>query len=358
MVFSTRKQNISLRCFSFSVEIESLSRLFIRLTILLALLLITCPAFAQRDRDTFTPNPTLEISGRIILAESSEPGRNIEVRLERFTGGIVDQLMTDSAGKFRFIVPQRGYYTVLVKAPGFYPAQQQADLGVLFRAFLVFELVKEKSTNSSSQAGRLGFIDVRIPSAARDQYERAGAAVARKDLKGAIPHLQQAVFIYPTFYEAQLLLGTTLMDLRRWDEAEETLRRTLEIKPDSAPALFSLGEVYWRQKRYDEAEKTLQRGLKLDEKSWHGHFTLGRLYWDKGEIAKAGPPIGKTLQLKPDFAEAHLLAGNLLLRLQQQERALVEYQEYLRLAPKGEFAAQTRELTKKIKTALDAAKKN
>jgi hypothetical protein len=56
------------------------------------------------------------------------------------------------------------------------------------------------------------------------------------------------------------------------------------------------------------------------------------------------PCVGRTLQLKPDFAEAHLLAGNILPRLGLQQRAQVEYEEYLRLAPKGEYAVEARDL--------------
>lgn len=324
-------------------------KLSIRLQTLLAFLLITCPSFAQRDRDTFNPNPNLEISGRVLLAETAQPGRNIEVRVERFSGGIVDQMMTDGGGRFRFLVPQRGYYKVVVKAPGFSQAQQDADLQVLFRAFLVFELVRDQSASPASAVGTLRFIDLRIPSAARDEFARAQTALAKKDFAESILHLEKAVFIYPEFYEAQLLLGATLMDLRRWEKAEEALRRTREIKPDSAPTLFSLGEVYWRQKRYDLAEKTLLDGLKLDDQSWHGYFTLARLYFEKNEFLKAAAPIGRTLQLKPDFAEAHLLAGNILLKLNQRERAVVEYQEYLRLSPKGEFAAEARNLVQKLR---------
>lgn len=52
------------------------------------------------------------------------------------------------------------------------------------------------------------------------------------------------------------------------------------------------------------------------------------------------------------------LAGNILLRLAQKERALTEYEEYLRLAPKGEFAPQARGLTEKLKTSLGDGKKN
>ena len=124
--------------------------------------------------------------------------------------------------------------------------------------------------------------------------------------------------------------------------------RALEIKPENPPALLALGEVFWREKRFPEAERNLTSGLKLDERNWHGHFTLARLYWDQGDALRVGVSIGHTLQLKPDFAEAHFLAGNILLRLNQPQRARLEYEEYLRLAPRGEYAAAARELAQKL----------
>jgi len=135
------------------------------------------------------------------------------------------------------------------------------------------------------------------------------------------------------------------------------LLRALEIKSGNPTTLLALGEVYWREKRFDDAERSLLNGLKLDDKNWNGHFTLGRLYLDKGEVMKAGPSIGRTLQLKPDFAEAHLLAGNILLKLNQHQRAQVEYQEYVRLAPKGEYAAEVRELIQKLNKLASENKK-
>jgi tetratricopeptide (TPR) repeat protein len=183
------------------------------------------------------------------------------------------------------------------------------------------------------------------------EFVRGREALAKKSAQDAIVHFQKALFFYPEFFEADLLLATAFMDLRDWHKAENALMSALEIKRDNATALLALGEVYWREKRYDEAEKTLLEGLKLEDKNWHGHFTLGRLYWEKGEVMKAGPAIGRTLQLKPDFAEAHLLAGNILLRLNQPQRAQAEYEEYLRLAPKGEYATEARALIQKLKTA-------
>jgi tetratricopeptide (TPR) repeat protein len=316
------------------------------------MLLVATPARAQRDRDTYNVSPqSFEVSGQVRVAGTSEPVQNVQVRLERFSGGTIDQMATDSRGRFRFANLQRGYYKVIINSPGFRPTQQDADLQILFKAFLVFDL----SADTPKSPGSLvltDVIDARAPAEAREAYSHGRTAYSRNERQSAIEHLQKAISIYPEFFEARLLLGTAFMDQREWQKAEEILARALEMKPENATVILSLGEIYWREKRYDEAEKTLLAGLKLEDNSWHGHFTLGRLYWDMNQVMKAAPAVGRTLQLKPDFAEAHLLAGNILLRLQQQERALAEYQEYLRLAPKGEFAAPTRELVQKLSKAV------
>ena len=327
--------------------------------LVLPLVLLTATsAVAQRDRDTYNPgNQSFEVSGQVNLAGTNEPALNMPVRLERFSGGLIDQLNTDSRGRFRFPNLQRGYYRVIVNAPGFYPTQQDADLTQLFRIFLVFELATEKRTGVLTLTDLTDVVDARVPSEAREKFLQGRTALAKKNYRDAIPYLEQANNIYPNFFEAHLLLATALIDLREWEKAEPVLQRALELKPENAAALISLGEVYWRQKRFQQAEETLLAGLKVDDKSWNGYFNLGRLYWQMGNTAKAGPAIGRTLQLKPEFAEAHLLAGNILLRVAQPERALAEYQEYLKLSPKGDFAPQTRELVLKLSKAIVENKK-
>ncbi len=324
-------------------------RFIFRLTILSVLLLIAARASAQRDRDSYNPsNQSFEVSGQVNVTETSRPAVNVPVRLVRFSGEIIDQITTDSRGRFRFVNLQRGYYKVIINAPGFGPAQQEADLTLLFKAYLLFALTRTDSNSANGLGASIEVIDARVPRSAREEFIRGREALAKKSAQDAIAHFEKALFFYPEFFEADLLLATAFMDLRDWQNAERVLLSALEIKADNAAARLALGEVYWREKRYDEAEHELLEGLKLEDKNWHGHFTLSRLYWDKGEVMKAGPSIGRTLQLKPDFAQAHVLAGNILLRLNQPERARTEYEEYLQLAPKGEYAAEARELIQKL----------
>ena len=329
-------------------------RFVVCLLVMVAFAVMVQPVLAQRDRDTYNPNSqAFEVSGEVRTGDSGGMMANIPVRLERFSGGLIDQIVTDNRGRFRFPNLQRGYYRVIVNTPGYRPMQQDADLQVLARVYLVFELTADASKTPTGMPLLIDVVDARVPTAAREAFSNGRSALAKKSYKEAIAHLQQAVATYTNFFEAHLLLGVAYMDLREWDSAEKAMQRAVEIKPDSGAAMIYLGEIYWRQKRYSDAEQTLRDGLKLDEKSWHGQFTLGRLYWDMGEVAKAGGPIGMTLQLKPDLAEAHLLAGNILLRVNQRERALVEYREYLRLAPKGEFVSQAQELVRKLEKSLN-----
>jgi len=328
----------------------------LRLCLLLAVVMLSaCPAFAQRDRDTYTSGVSIEISGEVRLADNNQPARGVTVRLERFSGGILDQIATDGQGRFRFSSLQRGYYTIIIKAQGFATAQQQADLQVLTRAYLIFELKPDVRT--SAPASSSAVLDARVPSDAQDEMTKGRVALQEKNVKEALQHFEKAVQLFPSYYEAQLVLGNTYMEEREWEKAETALRHALELKPQSTAARIALGEVYRRQKRYAEAAKVLQEALKLDDESWQGHFTLGRVFWEMNEVARSGTHIGRTLQLKPDFAEAHLLAGNILLRVGQPERALVEYQEYLRLEPKGDFTAQAQEMVRKIKKAMAERKK-
>ena len=325
-----------------------------RLLPIAVLLLMTSPVLAQRERDTYTGNSqTFEVSGEVRFADTGVSATSAQVRIERFSGGLIDQIVTDNRGRFRFPNLQRGYYKVIVNAPGYKTSQQDADMQVLFRVFLVFELVADSAKGASGLPLLTDVIDARVPAEARADFDKGHAALLKTNYKEGIAYLEKASLSYSNFYEAQLLLGIAFLDMKEWENAEKSLVRALEIKPQTAAAMIYLGEVYWRQKRNNDAEQTLLEGLKLDEKSWHGQFTLGRLYWDMGEIAKAGGPIGKTLQLKPDLAEAHLLAGNILLRVHQRERALVEYREYLRLAPKGEFVPQVQELVRKVEKTLN-----
>jgi tetratricopeptide (TPR) repeat protein len=286
------------------------------------------------------------------LADNSDKAaEQILVTLEAFGGGIVDQVRTDSAGKFRFTGLASELFRVIIRHPGFGEIQREVDLRTINRENLQLQLVPERSENRPT--GRAGIINIDVPSEAQKEFDQGRTILLdEKNVEKAITHLEKAISLHPPFAEAHLLLGTAYIDNKQWEKAERELKKTLDIDAKAVGAYFALGDAYRQQRKYAEAEKVLHDGLKLEPKSHQGHFTLGQVYFAKGDVTKAGPEVGQALQLKPDYAEAYLLAGNLFLKTRNAASALQMFEEYLRLEPKGHYAAQTREMVERVRKAM------
>jgi tetratricopeptide (TPR) repeat protein len=306
--------------------------------------------FAQRDNDIMAPGSVYEISGEIRSADNKTI-ENVMIRIESSTGALVEQGTADNMGRFRFIRLRPGQYKVFATATGLTASPQSVDLSRASpRVHVFLQLVPASPLFRTTGNSRV--VDARVPLDAQAAFEKARGAVAAKKIDEAITHLQKATRVYPDYYEAHRTLGQLYMDNSQWEKAEASLRQAVRIDPKAVPALSSLGEVYRREKKYEEAQKTLEEALKLDNNSWESNFTLGRIYWELKDIAKAGRYVARSIELQPNVAEGHLLAGNIFIRAGLPENALIEYEEYLRLAPKGEFSAQTQALVDQLKKSI------
>jgi tetratricopeptide (TPR) repeat protein len=316
-------------------------------------LLIAGSGSVFSQNDTSLPGSSFEISGQIRSPDGRKTIEFVSVRLERAGGSLVDQRMTDSMGRFRFSRLNPGQYVVSAKSPGFNVSPQTVDLNRFIpRAFLLLQLVPETSLFASKNAGRSAVINANIPEKARKEMDKAQVALAQKKTDEGILYLEKAVSLFPEFLDAHMLLGSTYMELGNLVKAEAAFGMALKTDPKSVDARVSLGEVHRRQKNYPKAEQFLLEALKQDEEAWVAHYTLARVYWETNEIIKTGRQIGRTIQLNPQFAEAHLLGGNVFMKIGMPENALVEYEEYLRLAPNGQPVASTKDLVQKIRRSL------
>jgi Flp pilus assembly protein TadD len=326
---------------------------------------ITVCQYVIRGQVQTAPNvTTVEIHGQVRFADGGAPAANVVVRLESYDGGgSISEAFTDRLGKFQFPALPPAQYSVRVHQSGYRDVQQNVDMTTTTSGLVFLQLVRDSSPSPAIAA--TGSIDANVPPAAQKEFDKGAAALAeggRDKTAFAARCFEKAVSIYPRFVEARLKLGTSYMDLEQWDKAEKALLATLESDARAFNALFALSEIYLRQNKIDEAEKVLVKGLAIQDQSYLGHLNLARVYWEKARTLKdllvAKPALEKSyeevkraLTLNPDLAGAHLLKGNLLLRVSRTADALVEFGEYLRLEPNGPFAAETRTLVDKIRKA-------
>ena len=85
------------------------------------------------------------------------------------------------------------------------------------------------------------------------------------------------------------LLGAVLVKMRRLEQAEQVLKRTVRLAPTFAKPHEDLGFVLLELERYEEAAEVLQKAVRLDPKLEFAHFNLGKAlaFTGKGEDADA-----------------------------------------------------------------------
>jgi tetratricopeptide (TPR) repeat protein len=269
--------------------------------------------------------------------------------------------MTDSRGKFDVALMESSRYTVTVHAAGYRDETAEADLATVPRASIQITLHELPATASADTLpvapGEIVSVnDLNVPENAQREFDK-GRKLLLEEHKSAesIASFRKAIQLAPSYSQAYFLLGTAYLDTGKWSDAETSLDKAISFNEKLGPAYLALGSCLVMQKKFAEAEKQLLQGLELNPDASRGHYDLGRAYYALNRFPEAEPHARKVVALEPDFPDAHVLLGNVLLRLRDGAGALTEFQEYLRLAPKGPLAPPTQELVNKLKAALAAA---
>jgi tetratricopeptide (TPR) repeat protein len=194
--------------------------------------------------------------------------------------------------------------------------------------------------------------DLAIPEPARQEFTKGQDALRAENTDEAVKHFQKAIKLYDAYPQAYRLLADAYVEKQQWPKAETALKKSIELQPDLAPAYFDLGALRNQTKNYSGAEEALKRGLELTPDATIGKYELAKTYWGLGRWQDASPFAADTVKALPDLAAAHVLLGNIRLKLRDAPGALHEYQEYLRIEPQGSMAPQVRDMVDKLQKAL------
>ena len=137
------------------------------------------------------------------------------------------------------------------------------------------------------------------------------------DFDGSEKEFQRAIELNPNYATAHHWYGIVLLaPLGRFDQAIFELRRALELDPLSLPINASLGRTYYLARRYNEAMEQLRKTLEMNPGFYYAHWNLGSALAANGAMGAAIAEYQQARALSDDplvlglLARAYASSGN------------------------------------------------
>lgn len=331
------------------------------LLIIFACLFLIGTASAQRAMESSTAadlgtGGRFLIQGTVIFPSGQRVDRPLKIRLATPTRGELIT-MTDTNGRFTFPRLTPGNYTIIIDADENYDAvNEQTNIVQAMRTMgsteeIIPVQIRLKRKASDAIRPEVVHADlVNIPKPAVDLYNTALKLAQDGKNKAAIDKLNEAIKAHPNFMLAFNELGVQYQKIGELDKAGEALQSALKISPNSFAPLVNHGIVLVRLKKYAEAEAALRIALRENDKSAVAHFYFGRALAYLGQFDDAEKELNAAITLGGEqMKEAHRYLGAIYHARGDNDRAIIQLETYLRIAPKAEDAGAVRDLIKQLK---------
>ncbi len=170
------------------------------------------------------------------------------------------------------------------------------------------------------------------------KMNRAKDLAQDDDVEAAAKLLQSVVAEDPNIMDAHLTLGNWLVRLKRGEEAIESFRRALALKPDDDIALGNLARLYLSRGRKSDAEDALrvfETALSRNPKNPQAWFQLAVLSMDMGDADKAKHSFVRAAEENPKMGAAWIGQGALAFSASRLAEAEQMIRKGLELEPEA-----------------------
>lgn len=132
------------------------------------------------------------------------------------------------------------------------------------------------------------------------------------NVKDAEQSLRKAIELDDRSMRPRMDLADVLSSQKRWPEAAALYQAVIGAEPTHAGAHYALGLAYAQLGRADDARTALLKSAELDPKAPLPHVALARWHGGRKEFPQALASVGKALERNPKSVDALLLRGDLL----------------------------------------------
>lgn len=296
---------------------------------------------------------TFDLEGQI------HPEARAGVYLHGSTSPFQASTLSDGRGRFQFRKLAAGAYTVVVFVPGRGETRRTIDVGpgladARGRVPVTVEIVESKLVTDDSirRKNVISLRELSIPDQARREYNDAQKKLGRRDVEGAVGHLERAVKLAPQFSAAWNNLGTIAYQTRQFDRAEGHFRRALEADAEAYEPAVNLGGVLLTLEKPQEALSYNLYCVLQRPNDALANSQLGMNYFYLGDLERALKYLKTAKGLDPGhFSHPQLLLVEIYLRRNDAAAAAAEMEDFLRHHPDWPAAAKMREAITKLRAS-------
>ena len=318
----------------------------------LVLLLFIVNAFGQTS--SLHSGTMLTLTGTVVTADG-RPVRDARVEVhELLNGGEVTYAYTLPGGSFSFNNLPTGHYEVRVTS-GLQEARERVDLDH------INQQVTLRIADSAADAGgapTISVAEMKVPSKAKKEYEKAEEAFGKHKLDEARAHCDKALAAAPTYSRALTLSALLNLSDNKLEEAVKQAEQSIKSDYGYAMGYVVLGAIYNASNRYDDAIRTIERGMPLAPSAWQANFELAKALLGKGDYQRSLAAVDRAMQTAPaEYAPVHLVRAHVLLALKSYQQAMVELEKYIGGDPNSTGSAEARKTLDQVKAFVAMGKK-
>ena len=315
-------------------------------------------AFAQRSG----PGTVIEV--HVSYTNDRPAGQQIQVDLLNGQSVSIAKSFTNSEGRAEFQVGRGdgGSFRVQASGTDIETAISDAitvnagDRKVLAWVYVQPRPVTGNSTSSPGTAAVTTANELRVPADAKRHFLKGMDALYQHDYPKAADSFQKAVAAYPQYDMAYDNLGVTYMQLGQTAKARAAFERAVELNDKNADADRNYARLLLTSKENARAIELLTKALSVEPQDPASLTLISVAQLRTGNVDAALQNALKVQQLPHEnYALALYVAGVAYEAKQQFQKAIAEYETYLRESPNGPEAAQVRAALTRVTASVRAA---
>jgi Tfp pilus assembly protein PilF len=248
-----------------------------------------------------------------------------------------------------------GYFQLLITGPEIETvtlAFQIPATEATHREYVRVELKNEALPGSTASSGdpTISAQDLAVPRKARAEFDRGMEAYAKGDDQEAQEALQRALAIYPNYVRAHNNLGVLYLKLGLKPKAFVEFSKAVEFDPKFAPGYLNLARISLSDGNYAEAEPELKKALAANPSFLNAMVLLCSTQFARQEFSDSLVMAKHVHQLtqEPQYADVHLVSGQILVSHGQNREAAREYQMFVNENPDDPRVAKVKSLISRL----------